>query len=137
MRNFWSRKEDDKELSKSEEEFFLRAGKIGLQPGRFDALILEYLADGYFSGTSLSKAVEETDKNDAKDELDRRVREAFGPYTNNFRASESETTAPVKRLLDDYAERLEPERMRAYAGFLESFDVPTSGYLVLSLRRMP
>jgi hypothetical protein len=111
----------DRELSTLAE-----AGDV--RPSDLDELVLTYLKNGYLSAESLKEFGAKVESTTARAEYQRREREAYDPYVRNFRASTEEIVAPVQKLLDDYADKIDLRSLRNHCQFLEAFGYPTSSW---------
>ena len=98
---------------------------VNLQPTTLDQLVLNYLITGYFSESLTKKYQEEELTGNEKEEYQRRNREAYGPYTNNFRALLKEVADPVKKLLDDYADKIDIRTLKMHCDFIAELGFAT------------
>jgi hypothetical protein len=91
-----------------------------------DELILSYLECGYLAPESLKRFRAQIESTIARADYQRRDREAYDPYTANFRATAEQVTAPAEKFLDEYADKIDLGSLRRHCEFLEAFGVSTA-----------
>jgi hypothetical protein len=120
------RREDKNFGTSADRELSTLVENADVRPSDLDELVISYLRNGYLSAESLKEFAAKMESTTARAEYQRRQREAYDPYLRNFRPSTEEIVAPVQKLLDDYADKIDLVSLRNHCQFLEAFGCPTS-----------
>lgn len=109
--------------------------RLGASWSDFGPLVVQWLSFGMVEGPTMEAALQKVQNKQWRETYQQRSAEAYAPFNANFVETNSDmVTAPIMKLLDDYAETLSKDSLSQHFSALRDFSISPDRWILKHVR---